>query len=152
MPTMENPLALESARSLVGAVLIAPSSRCRCASCVRWCPGGTVPAAHGVERLQLKWLATAGALVASMYRRHRRGHVRWRLCRRRARHLGKVIEDLAMFSFLLIPVAIGVAILRHRLYDIDVVINRTLVYGPDRDPGRTVYLGVGAGAQGGCAR
>jgi len=34
-----------------------------------------------------------------------------------------------LLSFAGVPVAIGFAVLRHRLYDIDLLINRTLVYG-----------------------
>ena len=36
---------------------------------------------------------------------------------------------LALFALAAMPVATGVAMLRYRLYDIDVVINRALVYG-----------------------
>ena len=46
-----------------------------------------------------------------------------------------------MLGFAGIPLAIGFAVLKYRLYDIDVVINRTLVYGPLTAILVLVYLG-----------
>jgi hypothetical protein len=40
-----------------------------------------------------------------------------------------VLKIVFALSFLLVPLSISVAVLRSRLFDIDVVINRTLVYG-----------------------
>jgi hypothetical protein len=76
--------------------------------------------AGGPERQQLKWFASAAALFAATTIVY-------------TFFLAGVAEQAGQISTLLafagIPVAVGVAILRHRLYNIDVVINRTLVYG-----------------------
>ncbi|MET0207123.1 MAG: hypothetical protein ABW228_08100, partial [Thermoleophilaceae bacterium] len=72
------------------------------------------------ERQQIKWLALAGAMAAATFMI---ALVAWEL-------LTEGVANAAiMLSVVALPVAAGVAILRHRLYDIDVVINRTLVYG-----------------------
>ena len=79
--------------------------------------------AHGVERLQLKWLAYTVTLVP----------VTLGICGAGSLAGGVEQRDVfnALFFFMLgaIPASIGVAVLRYRLYDIDRIINRTLVYG-----------------------
>jgi hypothetical protein len=80
--------------------------------------------ARGVERQQLKWLVYAASLAAATTFVFPVYWLTWGI--------------LPWLSVWAIPVAIGVAILRYHLYDIDRLINRTLVYGL-----LTVLLGLG---------
>jgi hypothetical protein len=75
--------------------------------------------ARGVERQQLKWLLFACAVTIAIF-------VVVQPNTSNAWRLGLL---LALPFFLAVPVAAGVAILRYRLYEIDRIINRTLVYG-----------------------
>jgi hypothetical protein len=74
--------------------------------------------ARGAERQQLKWFVYGVALLVIGFL---------------AAFLGFGLHSVAWFlgiaAFNFLPIAAGIAILRYRLYDIDVVINRTLVYG-----------------------
>ena len=58
-----------------------------------------------------------------------------------------VFETGILISMLLIPLSIGVAILRHRLWDVDTAINRTLVYGALTASLALVYFGGVAATQ-----
>jgi hypothetical protein len=86
-----------------------------------------------VERQQIKWLALAGAVSAVTFVTALAGYDLW---------ASEVVDGAIMLSVLMIPVAAGAAILRHRLYDIDVVINRTLVYGALTATLAASYLGL----------
>ncbi len=55
--------------------------------------------------------------------------------------LGNLLEDTITLSLGGVPVAIGFAVQKYRLYDIDILINRTLVYGSLTIMLATVYLG-----------
>ncbi len=79
----------------------------------------------GIEREQMKWIVYASIWMVVAFAA---GSFVWYLVpdSSAAEEWGIVITSLAI---LLIAVAAAIAILRHRLYDIDLVINRTLVYG-----------------------
>ena len=78
---------------------------------------------RSIERQQIKWVAAASVVLVASF-------LMWELW-----------EGMAPLGILTIVVAAGIAILRYRLYDIDVVINRTLVYGALTATLALAYLG-----------
>ena len=70
---------------------------------------------RGVERQQMKWFVYAVAPVLVMPLED---------------YLPGIISSVALAAVLIgLPTAIGIAVLKYRLYEIDLLINRTLVYG-----------------------
>ena len=84
---------------------------------------------HGRDRLQLKWLVTAAGMVAAVYGLNMVVSLPFTITGRESPSWLVWLENLSIIPFFLIPVAVGIAILKHRLYDIDIIINRALVYG-----------------------
>ena len=89
------------------------------------------------ERQQIKWLAYGGALVVGTV--FVGGVI--------AIWVGEVGILLIIIGLLGVPIFTGIAIVRHRLYDIDIVINRTLVYGSLTAMLVALYLGGVVGLQ-----
>jgi len=126
-PELQNPFGVESLNALGGwaylPVLFAPLVVI----------GGAIAvivrmrrAGDPVERQQLRLLAWAAAIIAALYT----------VAFIPSAVLGLpqddtwsgVLGSVAASSFVLIPITIGVAIMRYRLYDVDVVIRKTVIF------------------------
>ena len=79
---------------------------------------------RGMKRQQLKWFLAAVGLQAALWA----GALIASLLTHQSPYQTPYFEALIPLSLMLLPLAIGAAILRHRLYDIDVAISRGLAY------------------------
>jgi hypothetical protein len=80
---------------------------------------------RGEERQQIKWMAFAASLVGLLFLSGIvTSFVPW------FGYLERVLETVVTLSYAGVPIAVGIAVLRYRLYDIDLLINRALVYAP----------------------
>jgi GAF domain-containing protein len=93
--------------------------------------------ASGQERQQLKWLAVASVPVLGFFFALLLGP-KWE-----NRRLLDAVAIALLFSAMY--TAIGIAVLRHRLYDIDLLLTRTLVYGLLTAAFTVVYLVIVVG-------
>jgi hypothetical protein len=131
-PVVANPLGIPGAlgsifREMqdVGLPLLAIAAAASAAALVIRFRG-----ASGEQRQQLRWVAVAGAAAIFFWLA---GVLLQTLL-----STGGMIVSLGL---MLLPIAIAIAILRYRLYDLDVVVNRTVVYGALTATLGAFYLG-----------
>ena len=104
---------------------------------------------RGEEREQIKWIAFAASMVVLLYLITMvssltysgpwgaAGTPLW---------LG-LLQQGSLVCFTAVPIAVGFAVLKYRLYDIDLLINRTLVYGLLTATLALIYFGGVVGLQ-----
>src|SRR5215218_3901143 len=143
-PGVRNPFGLEEAPPWVataGIAILLLLPLCMIASALslvmRYRRSG------GEEREQIKWIAFAASVVGLLYLITMvssltysgpwgaAGTPLW---------LG-LLQQAALASFAAVPIAVGFAVLKYRLYDIDILINRTLVYGALTAALALIYFG-----------
>jgi divalent metal cation (Fe/Co/Zn/Cd) transporter len=97
-------------------------------------------------RQQIKWIAFAASLVGLVYLISLISEI---LFAPETLAVGddapplwvEIQRNMLMLSYAGVPVAVGFAVLKYRLYDIDLLINRTLVYGTLTASLVAVYIG-----------
>ena len=130
---IQNPLGIESMPSLswtVEAIMLALIFVATASLFMR------LHHSRGIERQQIKWITYAAVTGISgailMYTISEAMGVLW------LEAVGSVLLTIGLLG---IPISMGIAILHYRLYEIDLIINRTLVYGSLTAMLAFMYLG-----------
>jgi hypothetical protein len=130
-PQIVNPYGVDSlildAVALTGAILASASMVASAVSLIV-----RMRRAGRAQRQQIKWLAYGGALVVGSVFASGVISTIW------SADVGIALISLGLLG---VPIFTGVAIARYRLYEIDIVINRTLVYGALTAALVAVYFG-----------
>ncbi len=132
VPGVANPVGIETADLVSSVQLVGWTTALVSVPLATWSLVLRYRRSRGERRLQLRWfvfsavLFLLACLISAMLFQ--------------TAYVG-IGQALILVAFNAIPVAAGLAILRYRLYDIDLVINRTLVYGSLTATLGGVYLG-----------
>jgi signal transduction histidine kinase len=151
IPLKQNPIGVEALRPLEGAIFgiilpLVPLAvlAAAVATVLRY------RRASGVARLQLKWLMAAGSIVAVLFALSMVMSLTnlFRTADGGDNAVATFFQTVSITSFGLIPIAIGIAVTKHKLYDIDALISRALVVGALGVFVTALYVGivVGVGA------
>jgi hypothetical protein len=136
----QNPLAVDALRPfsdvVLGSLLVGLTL---CVVSSAWCLVVRFRRSWGVERQQLKWMTTAAAIMALAFFTNIAASFPYSA----GTEPGwlTAFNNLAFATWALLPAGIAAAVLKHGLYDIDVVVNRALVYGSLTATLVATYLG-----------
>jgi hypothetical protein len=130
VPAIDNPFGLDAATGFarfleegLGSFLVFPIVLASILSLVF-----RVGSATGIERQQMRWFVFSVVMFVVVFGATQ---ILWAIVEEP--ESGGAWNTFGFFALMLslifIPVSMGIGILRHRLYDIDTVVNKTLVYG-----------------------
>jgi hypothetical protein len=143
VPTLDNPLGVQEAEGLARFLTEGPGSLL---------DGGVVLAAvlslilriwrsRGTQRQQMRWFVFSVLVFVVVFGA---AQIVWAIVEEP--ESGGPVNTFGflaiMLSLIFIPVSMGIGILRYRLYDIDVIVNKTLVYGALTAMLAVAYLGI----------
>ena len=130
-PGMRNPFGLEGVPWVATAVFIVLLLLPLCMLASALSLVMRYRRSEGEERQQIKWIAFAASVVGLLYLIAMVSSLFFPLgwgVPGTPLWLG-LLQQAALASFAAVPIAVGFGVLKYRLYEIDLLINRTLVYG-----------------------